>query len=238
MWRIWDLDIELRYRPVVEGLPPSTAGVVCEIGSGPRGLSAWSSRPIVAIDPDLAERARETPDHVKVVASSGTAIPLPDRSVAAAVAVDMLEHVPRDDRPAVVAEMKRITADGGRLILMGPVGPAAAEGDRRLSCLLSREGMQGGNTARWIGEHIENGLPTREELLSLVGTDRVRTVRLRSVLPMWVWWAMHLAGMGLLPRSGPLHPIVWAPVACWGRRVARGPCYRTLLVADLAPSRW
>lgn len=49
-WKVWDLDSELLYEPVVAALPHSELGV-CEVGSGPAGLAEWTDRPILGIDP-------------------------------------------------------------------------------------------------------------------------------------------------------------------------------------------
>ena len=49
-WRIWDLDAELRYRPVVDALPAIDLPI-CDVGSGRAGIAAWTSRPVIGVDP-------------------------------------------------------------------------------------------------------------------------------------------------------------------------------------------
>ena len=95
-WRIWDLDAELRYRPVATALPTASPLSVCEVGSGPAGLANWTKRQIIGIDPGPDEKHGEVdvPPNLTRVEGEGAAIPLDDCSVSAAVAVDMLEHVP------------------------------------------------------------------------------------------------------------------------------------------------
>ena len=94
-WRIWDLDAELRYRPVVEALPAIDLPI-CEVGSGRAGIAAWTSRPVIGVDPGADDRHGdgERPANMTRVASSGARLPLGDSSVSAAIAVDTLEHIP------------------------------------------------------------------------------------------------------------------------------------------------
>jgi SAM-dependent methyltransferase len=232
-WRIWELDAELRYQPVVDALPGGDAAV-CEIGSGPVGLTAWTTRHVVGIDPGPDDKHGDvaSPGTLERIRASGDDVPLEDRSVAATVAVDVLEHAPPAARRPIVDEMVRITADGGRVILMGPVGPEAAAADRRLLDRLHGRGVYGGWTV-WLEEHLENGLPALDEVLEYLAGARVRSIRVRGVFNLRLWWTMHLVAMGALPRLDRVHEVVWGPVAALARRVHTAPCYRTLVVADL-----
>src|SRR3954469_18775583 len=54
-WRVWDLDSELRYLPVVRALPQSPLPI-CEVGSGPQGLAVWTSRKVIGVDPGDDDR--------------------------------------------------------------------------------------------------------------------------------------------------------------------------------------
>jgi SAM-dependent methyltransferase len=232
-WRIWDLDAEMRYWPVVDALPAGEAPV-CEIGSGPAGLSTWTTRKVIGVDPGSDERHGELAamPNLERVVGDGAHVPLPDRSVIATVAVDTFEHIPPSSRAVVVDEMTRITAPGGRLVIIGPTGARAADGDRWLLATLRRHGPEP-TWAEWLDEHVENGLPTIEEMRSLLRSPRVTRVRTAGYLNVWLWRAMHLAAMKG-PRLGPAHVPVWAPFARLARRYRRGPYYRWMFVADLA----
>jgi hypothetical protein len=153
-----------------------------------------------------------------------------------------MEHIPRDLRAQVIAEMVRVTTSGGRVIVMGPAGRESAAADVRLLDVLHQRGVYGGWTT-WLEEHIEFGLPSLEDLESyLYRLPRVRHVGVRGELNLRVWWLMHRGAMGLLPRVGPLryvpHPMpfhaqLWAPLAILARRCRRGPFYRYMFVADI-----
>jgi SAM-dependent methyltransferase len=228
--------MELRYRPVVEALPQS-AGKVCEVGSSTGGLARWVAIPVVGVEPDLAalpDGAR--PPNLRLVDGDATSLPFADDSFPAAVAVDTLEHLQPPRRESAVRELVRITAPGGRVIVNGPAGARAADADRRVLARLTERGLGGGSNARWLREHVENGLPTVEELvrwLTDAGADRVTAI---GVFDLRLWYVMHLAGMDVIPRTGPLHPLVWGPFAAVARRYHHGPCYRQLVIADLSRS--
>lgn len=231
-WRIWDLDAEMRYWPVLDVLPDGLEPV-CEIGSGPAGLSSWTDRAVIGVDPGDDERHGETAPlpNLRRLVGDGAHVPLADQSVAAAVAVDTFEHIPPAARPAVVAEMIRITAPGGRVIIIGPTGPEAAAGDRWLLERL-REGGGEPPWAVWLEEHLEHGLPSIAELYRLLDQPRVRRVQSAGYLNLELWRAMHLAAMRG-PRLGPAHVPLWGSFARLARRYRRGPFYRWLFVADV-----
>jgi SAM-dependent methyltransferase len=235
-WKVWDLDAELRYRPTIEALPDSPLPI-CEVGSGPAGLAAWTQRPVIGVDPGPDERhgGLLSPPNLQRVEGDGAHIPLGDRSASAAVAVDTLEHVPRDARKAVITEMKRVTADGGRVVLMGPTGSAAAAGDRLVLDRWRERGASQG-VVEWLGEHFENGLPTVPELLELIGTERVDSVAVTGVFNLRLWWTMHRATLEDFPQprgTHLVHHLTWGPFATLARHLKRGPFYRYLVVAQL-----
>jgi SAM-dependent methyltransferase len=232
-WKIWDLDAEMRYWPVVDALPARNAPV-CEIGSGPAGLSSWTERRVIGVDPGSDERHGElTPlPNLERVVGDGADLPLADRSVMAAVAVDTLEHIPHARRPAVVSEMARVTAPNGRIIIMGPTGAAAAQGDRWLLEMLTEQDPEP-EWAVWLEEHLSNGLPTLAEMHALLALPRVIRVRSQGYLNLGLWRIMHLAAVRG-PRLGPAHSPVWGTFARLARRYARRPFYRWMFVADLS----
>jgi SAM-dependent methyltransferase len=180
------------------------------------------------------------PPNLERRVGDGAKIPLADRSVAAAVAVDTFEHIPALARAAVIREMARVTVDGGRIILMGPTGPDAAAGDR---FVLERWRERGddSNIVTWLSEHEQVGLPTLEELVSLLRIGRVARVQSVGVYNLALWRTMHrvLLGDFVKPRGDRfLHHLFWAPFGFVARRYHRGPFYRQLVVAELgiAPS--
>jgi SAM-dependent methyltransferase len=233
-WGVHVLDAEARYWPVIDALPNS-ALPLCEVGAGASGIARWTDREVIGIDPGPPERhGDQVPGpNFRGIEGSGTAIPLEDRSVAAAIAVDTMEHVLPDERAKVVDEMIRVTAPGGRVIIIGPTGPAAAEGD---AWLLRTFDERGGRPpwAEWLHEHEERGLPQLHELHAWLEHPRVRSVGVRGVLNLALWKTMHLAAMGALPKFGRLHAAVYRPYADVALRYRKGPFYRYLVVAEVS----
>jgi SAM-dependent methyltransferase len=234
-WRVWDLDAELRYRPVVANCPP---GTICEVGSGPQGIALWTGEDVIGVDPGADDPHGQLVPlaNFQRVEGDGANIPLADRSVAATVAVDTFEHIPAPARPAVIREMLRVTDDGGRVIIMGPVGPDAARADHRV-LERWREHAPESSIVTWLTEHEQIGLPSIEELVAaLLGTDRVKRVRVVGVYNLTLWWTTYrvLLGDFWKPRGERyLHHLMWTPFAFVARRYRRGPFYRQLIVAEL-----
>jgi hypothetical protein len=232
----------MRYQPVLDALPADEQEI-CEVGSGAAGIARWTDRRVVGVDPGPDDRhgGLTAPANLERVIGSGEAIPLAEESVGACVAIDTLEHIPRESRGQVISEMVRVTVSGGCVIIIGPTGPDAAAADRRLLDRLHRRGIYGGWTV-WLEEHIEFGLPSRGELEShLSSLPRVGKVTVRGELNLRLWWAMHGAAMGL-PRVGPLrhvpHPLpahayLFSPLAILARAYRREPYYRYMFVAQV-----
>ena len=159
---LWDRVVAGAYDRVLAGseraglaadraaLLATASGRVVELGPGtganlahlPRGLAS-----LMLVEPSPAMRARlrarlatlraADPEHLpptEVVAAAGDALPLPDASVDTVVATLVLCSVP--DPAAVLAEVRRVLAPGGRLLLLEHV---AAPGGRlrRLQRLLT-----------------------------------------------------------------------------------------------------
>ena len=171
------------------------------------------------------------------IRGDGASLPLGDLSASAALAVDTFEHIPPAFRQSVVDEMKRVTAPGGRVIIIGPASAEAAEGDRRLLDRWSRRGSNG-NVVGWLSEHVDNGLPSVAELIALLGRERVTAVHTQGIFNLRLWWLMHRRAMEDFPHlrgSHRVHHLTWGAVGIAARHWHRGPFYRHMVVADLGP---
>jgi SAM-dependent methyltransferase len=112
--------------------------------------------------------------------ASGTALPFRDGSFDYVLAMDVLEHVPRDSRPAFCEELRRVARSGvlAHMPLQSSDGTFRAEEyDRQFQAWHERKfGRKEANTE----EHLRNGHPTPEELEAyfpggmLIGTQPVR----------------------------------------------------------------
>lgn len=97
-----------------------------DIGCGPCGSLEWASeaRERVGLDP-LADEYRKLARDAQTMAycaASSEAIPFPDGHFDTVSAFNCLDHV--DDVAATVREIKRVTASGGRILVILEIGHA------------------------------------------------------------------------------------------------------------------
>jgi hypothetical protein len=93
----------------------------------------------------------------------GDVLPFADRTFAAAVSLDVLEHLPRERRRAHLAELARVADQ--RVVLCCPLGSGdhvAAE-----QATAAWYASVTGRRHRFLEEHLEHGLPTEAELRAL-----------------------------------------------------------------------
>lgn len=170
----WNPDMAMRYLPLIRevrshGLETS----ITEVGSGAAGIAPYLRQPITGVDTDFSPRPHRLVTPVeRSVLETGFA----DASRPCVLSVDMLEHLPATLRGPAVHELVRIT--GELLVLAVPAGPQAAAQDQRLA---QRFRERRGATFRFLEEHIENGLPSEEDLRRLVTDALEATGRQGSV---------------------------------------------------------
>jgi hypothetical protein len=92
------------------------------------------------------------PDYLR---ASGDAMPFRDRCFDAAVASDVLEHIPATNRRAFLAEMTRVVR--GWVLVGGPFRSPETEAAERAIDNLTRSLT--GQSNPWLREHIDCGLP-------------------------------------------------------------------------------
>jgi ubiquinone/menaquinone biosynthesis C-methylase UbiE len=105
------------WSPLLELCRPLPVDRALDVGAGP-GLLSAALAPLVAravaLDPSEALLAH-APEGVEAVVGSGEAIPFGDGSFDLVTAVNSLHHV--DDMAATLAEMARVLAAGGRIVV-------------------------------------------------------------------------------------------------------------------------
>ena len=207
---------------------------VLEVGSGSGGAAEWTDAEIVGVDPAFERTSERKRPNLIEHPGSVTAIPMPDASFDAVLCLDMLEHVPPADRPQAIAELTRVLAPGGRLLLTFPSGPAAEKLDRWLAAAYA---ARHGKPHPWAAEHLDLGLPDANEIAALAratGATRHRpTERLGAGLALpprhlhrGARAAVHVAALpppardARLPRARPPEPLAGVP-GDRGRRPSR-----------------
>lgn len=131
-------------------LPSGDAGSILDVGGRKGLLSAYTSWPVVTVNPD------GTGD----LMGSGASLPFGDDVFEAVVSLDTLEHMPKKSRGAFMIECLRVAKCG--FIVAAPFGSVDhIERERKLneSAYAALEAYH-----PYLNEHILFGLPTLEDL--------------------------------------------------------------------------
>jgi hypothetical protein len=158
---VGSLDVSLRYHPVAARLATRDFhnSSVLEIGSGPKGIGPFIGRQFVGVDASFPVPFWPSP-HLVPVLAHGDCLPFRERSFDVTVNIDMLEHVPANRRSAVIGELLRVSRR--MVILAMPCDRRAEEQDRELD---ARYLAHFGSRYPFLIEHVNNGLPTRENVM-------------------------------------------------------------------------
>ena len=224
--RFFNLDVALRYLPVVDRLSTGVTGSLLEVGSGNRGLAAYFPERVIGVEP------RPTPaasPRLRPVAATGTALPFASRSFETVVSVDVLEHLPASERPRFIEELVRVASR--RLVLVFPEGARAAAHDQSLA---ERYRRLHGRLDQSLAEHLEYGLPDAEPIRQAIERSAPRPVTVR------VARNLNLSLRGWIMRRWMSPSVVdlvfyrvTALVIPFRRWLNFGPCYRVILDASL-----
>lgn len=232
----------VRLAPVLALVREVGGGRLLDVGSGALGVAdfldgAWE---VTALDRSFDDYgAWEGPPRTRArrVQGDARALPFGDASFDVVVAVDVLEHVPAHDRSLVLSELARVAAQ--RVVVAAPAGTAAEDGDRRLAGLLRQ-------APPWLDEHLQIGLPDPEELagplrahgaLRTFGNETVDAHVALTRRELSIAWFLptRLAARALASglRTGASWP---EPLLARIRGGDRRPCYRTVVVLEIAAS--
>jgi hypothetical protein len=106
------------------------------------------------IDMEMLQRARKKVADSVLLCADGTRLPFRDGTFDAVVMVHAFEHIPEQVRPALVAEIKRVSRRG--VVIHGPAGTDAVELTRQFIAALE---ARGGTAPRYALEHLEFPMP-------------------------------------------------------------------------------
>lgn len=165
-------------------------------------------------------------------AASGTHVPFRDTAFSAALALDVLEHVPQEQRPGLIDEATRVAEV---VILAGPYDdPAvAAEEQHQRDVFMALFGKD----HPWLEEHAACGLPSLAATVEQLEAAGLTTMTFGSN-PLRLWSKLllntHIAlRMGNDEDTAPLRR--WLLRSFLDRADSTPPSYRQIVVAARRP---
>lgn len=158
-----NVGVKMRYEPMVQyirKLAENQNLSLLEIGSGTLGITPFLKQRAVGLDitfrgPNLG--------YLEFVPGQATDLPFREKAFDVVLSADMLEHVDRGQRQQVVSEMFRVSRS---VVIIGvPCGHDSENFESKINLIYTRKFGQG---HRWLKDHLEHGLPTTDEMESLI----------------------------------------------------------------------
>lgn len=225
-----NLDVELRYRAVHRALKPLVAkgSSVLEVGAGAVSIGRYLRCATTAVDTSFGPGPGS---NTKRVFASACALPFADKAWDIVCSIDMLEHIHPAHRSQAIAEMVRV---GKSLVTVAvPVGETAFREDVWTDEYYIR---QHGKPHRFAKEHVELGLPGREDVEAAfydAAARAGRNVRLKIVPNLNVnvrhFYMRYAFRNSLLGRA--LY-VGMFPLAYLGSILDGGSCYRDIFIGQ------
>lgn len=157
-----------RFEPVlallIELNPERRAMTVLDVGSGSSGVTSllpgeWATTALDANFDDYAPPRRRRALAPNQVVGDVRSLPFADSSFDVVVALDLLEHVPPEDRVRAASEICRVSRR--RAVIAGPAGSNALAADRELAGELVSKGR---TVPGWLVEHLDYEFPDAREI--------------------------------------------------------------------------
>src|SRR3989304_2049383 len=223
----------LRYLPVVAEIKKS--GLmdpnILEIGSGSLGITPYLKRNIDGLDIDFSGPTSNFLNKIKGQADN---LPFRKNSYDIAISVDVIEHLPKNQRERAIFEQLRITQK--LAVIVVPVGKLSEDQDRQLYAHWNKIFK---TRNQFLQEHIENGLPLVDEILvwidrSLRKLDKRARVKSRPILNLAVrqflmkTWISKINYLYYLFMKGYLLLLPLLRLANFGN------CYRRIFMREFA----
>lgn len=235
----------VRMAPVLALVDEVSGSDLLDAGSGSRGVGRWlRGWRVTSVDnsfDDYGGASGPRRGLPRPVLGDVRALPFEDGEFDVVLAVDLIQHVPPQDRAGALAELARVTR--GRLVVTCPTGQLALECDRRLA-------QKAPSPPPWLGEHLTNGFPTRKDLVvalsahghvgsldsdNIVSHERLVLAELRPLSAL----ALRVVAAALsaaLQTKGPLRHAAERILRGF-RGWDRSPAYRSVIVLDRSGER-
>lgn len=154
------LDQAIRFGAILAQPEFEKGGSLFEVGSGSRGISAFVSEKVLAVDVDFPEPPAA---NMTAIRASATHLPLRAHAFDRVISSDMLEHLTAAQRGEAIGELLRVTS--GCLFLACPCDAYARRTDERLARIYKNLGI---TAPEWLRDHLRNIIPDSEAIRSIL----------------------------------------------------------------------
>jgi SAM-dependent methyltransferase len=161
--RISNIDSDLRYRPVVKITKKHGGKKILEVGAGGSGISSYLHNfrgKIYTLSPE--PEIEKTDDGTIKLKGDILRSRFKNNTFDIVISLDVIEHIRKKDRAKAWREMYRILKPKGIIICGFPVGSEAQKADKEVNNEFKKKN---GKNHRWLKEHIDTGLPVKEDVL-------------------------------------------------------------------------
>ncbi len=167
----------LRYAPVVEEIKrlKLADSKILEVGSGSLGITPYLKRQVDGVDVDFTGPQSEFINKIK---GSATQLPQRKNSYDVVISVDTLEHIEKKDREKAIFEMLRVAKK--LAIIVVPTGKLSENQDKAFNDHWKNIFK---DENQFLKEHVQNGLPTTEEILMTLDKSKrtlVKNAKIKS----------------------------------------------------------
>ena len=212
-----------RYYPIIRilktyGLYDSAS--LLEIGSGSIGIGRFRKVPFVGCD--ISFTSKPAWPMTPMIASAAQ-LPVKNNEFDVVLASDVLEHIPPDQRQAVIDETLRVAR---KLVIFGfPCGEPAWESDRALLQTYLKKNLP---PPEWLTEHMEAKFPG-PELFSEIDGWEIQSYDNESI--SFHSWLMRREMSRLFVKASSISMRI-APffIEALLRKADRNPVYRKIFV--------
>ena len=150
----------MRYLPLVSLLEKETCGRMLEVGSGIKGINRYlTEKMVIGVDVDFSGLCKADLRNFYPVKAEAIKLPFADNSIEIVVCSDTLEHVPQEDREAVIRELWRVAQK--KVYPSFPVKETYGAWERRLERIYTLFKKE---RPSWLIDHIDKGLPEKKRI--------------------------------------------------------------------------
>lgn len=164
IFKDYSTDIALRYLPVVDLIKKEKLenSKILEVGSGDLGITTYFEKPIIGVD---IKFEKQNSGFLNKIIFNGKRLPFNNNEFDLTISVDCLEHIKKTKREKLIFEILRVTKKF--IILVIPCGEKSYLQDKKLDNYFFKTNNY---RDKFLVEHIQNGLPSNEEIAGIFKT--------------------------------------------------------------------